>query len=404
MPRASLRRSPLRTLAAALATVAATAACTLIVDGKLDGRSTTPQDAGDGGPDAGPCEEIAFDDGSLADGGAAVTFHAGVGVVAFHSRAWLVVGDLNPSTGAFAFASDGGVIAVISDDSGGRPGFRQLGLLAGATQLHLPAGHGRLGSACFQVLAGTDDALHDSTLFALWTGGCEDPDLLVDAGTVSPRSRALDTGIGWTALDGGAVGLQLGGDGFVCGEGQGLASCSAPAAGLSIGRGPRQLDGLASADGTQLVWAQTNSAAGVTLLGPRFSGALPLSLPADVLVPLSPDISLALALVSGALHLRAFNSAGVLLGAETVLDQHDAAATALTANPIAGASRTIRATWIGGDGRARVLDLDGSDPGNLHATAAAQTLCGGPVRFVAPLNALWIATAAGEGVFLRRVP
>ena len=402
MPSPPLRRSPLRTLAAALATLAASAACTLIVDSKLAGHSTPA--AGDAGPDAGPCEEVAFDDFSLADGGGATTFHTGVGAVAFHSRAWFADGDTNPNTAAFAFASDAGVVAVVIDDSGLRPGFRQIGELAAVTRLHLPAGHGRLGSACYQVLAGTDDSLRDTTQFSLWGAGCTEPDPVLDAGSVTPRTRGLDTGIGWSALDGGVLGLQVGGDGYVCEESAGTASCSARVAGLSVGRGPRQLDGLASADGSQFVWAQTNAAAGVSLLGPSFTGQLTISIAADVLVPLAHDVSLALALVSGVLHLRAFNSAGTLLGAETVLDQHDTAASALTANPLSAASRNIRATWIGGDGRARVLDLDASDPGNLRATSASRTLCGGPVRFVAPLNALWIATAAGESVILRRVP
>ena len=262
-PRAH-HRSLLHPLAAALATFAASAACTLLVDSKLDGRTTTVADAG-------PCEEIAFDDGSLLDGGAAVYFHSGVGAVAFHSRAWWVEGDNNPSTAALAFASDAGVVAVNCDDSRGRPGFRIAGDLASVAQLYVPAGHGRLGSACYEVLTGTVDALRDTTLFALWTGGCVDPEASVDAGAVTPRTKALDTGIGWSALDGGVLGLHIGGDGILCGEGQGPASCSAGEAGLSPGRGPRQLHGFASADGTALVWAQTSGSNGLSLRSARLN-------------------------------------------------------------------------------------------------------------------------------------
>ena len=396
-PRAH-HRSLLHPLAAALATFAASAACTLLVDSKLDGRTTTVADAG-------PCEEIAFDDGSLLDGGAAVYFHSGVGAVAFHSRAWWVEGDNNPSTAALAFASDAGLVAVICDDSRGRPGFRIAGDLASVAQLYVPAGHGRLGSACYEVLTGTVDALRDTTLFALWTGGCVDPEASVDAGAVTPRTKALDTGIGWSALDGGVLGLHIGGDGILCGEGQGPASCSAGEAGLSPGRGPRQLHGFASADGTALVWAQTSGSNGLSLLGPRFNGVLSLSIPADVVVPLAPDVGLALGLSGGALHARAFSSAGSLLGAEGVVQLHDTGATSLTANPLAGASRIVRATWIGGDGQARVLDLDARDPSNLLASPGApRTLCGGPVRFVAPLSADWILTVVDAGVIVRRAP
>jgi hypothetical protein len=409
----SARRRRAGPLAAALVTGLAAAAlggaaCTLIVDSKLDSLDAGPSDAGDAG-----CEDQGFDDGSLADGGARIFLHTGIaGPFAFHGRAFFRPGDdawaYAPTVAAFA--SDAGVFALGAQEPGGaRPGFRLNDLLPDVSALALTAGHiGASGSPCGEVLATTLDTLHDTAGIALWSAGCTDLDTTDDAGVYTPRSVAADTGIGWSSLDGGRLGVELAGEGHLCWDTGRIYDCGAGVPGQLVGRGPRAIEGLEGTAGG-LIWVTSAPGVAVALQSGSFSPVAQVTVPSGAVVPLAADIALGLEAAGSILNARAFSTSGALLGAAAQFYTGDA--TTIVSSTLAatsyGSAALVRVAWVGSDGKGRVLDLDASDPANLHLAAghsAPRLVCGGAVRFVAPVSSKWVVVAAGEGLAVRPAP
>ena len=386
-------------------------ACTLIVDSKL-----SSFDAGaDSGPpaDGGPCDDVGFDDGSLPDGGAKIFLSTGIaGPFAFHGRAYFA-----PSAESWpyapavaAFASDAGVVALGAQEPGGqRPGFRVNGQLLDVSALSIAAGHiGLGGSPCAEVVATTLDTLHDAAALALWNQGCGNVDVTLDGGVYTPRSKGADTGVGWSAMDGGTLGLHLAGDGFVCAEEGGPQGCGARNSNQLVGRGPRSLEGMLSA-ASALAWVASVPGFGVALQSADFKSSAELTVPAGAVVPLAADIALGLESAGSIIDARAFNTTGALLGAAAQFSTGDG--TTIVAGTLAatsyGSASLVRVAWVGSDGQGRVLDLDASDPADLHLAAghaAPRLVCGGAVRFVAPVSSKWVVVAAGLGLAVRPAP
>ena len=401
-------------LAGLFAAALQTGACTLLVDSKLS--SLDAGASADAGSDAGPdgsCADVGFDDGSLPDGGARILLSTGVaGPFAFHGRAYFATSaEQWPAAPSVAvFGSDAGAIALGAIETDGqRPGFRINGQLSGATTLAIAAGHVSLGgSPCGQVLATTLDPLHDTATLALWNQGCGDVDVTLDAGVYSPRSKAADTGLGWSAMDGGVVGLHLAGEGLVCPEEGGAQGCSTRSTNQLVGLGPRALEGMLSATGA-LVWAASVPGSGVAVQSADFKSTAQVNVPAGAVVPLAADIALGLEAAGSSLSARAFNTSGALLGTAAQFSTGDA--TTIVAGTLAatsyGSASLVRAAWVGSDGQGRILDLDASDPANLRLAAGhagPRLVCGGAVRFVAPVSSKWVVVAAGEGLAVRRAP
>ncbi len=380
--------------------------CTLIVASKLSSADAGVQPAAD----SGSCADQGFDDDSLDDGGGVFHLDSGVGgPFAFHGRAWVDPGadgfDYAPSVAVFA--SDAGLIAVANlEVEGRRPGLRFSQPLAGVRTLSIAAGHYyNTGSPCGEVMAVADVPFDTTAALTFWSAGCSDPEIFIDAGVYSSRTVGSDTGIGWSSQDGGVLGIHLAGTGLVCAEEGGTQNCSSPVPNQLVGDGPRSLEGMVASGA--LVWATATPGHGVVLQSTDFaSGPQLVSVPSGAVVPLRGDIALGLEFSGSRLNARVFNSAGLLLGDAAQFD------TGSAANPSTLAATTygttlVRVAWVGTDGLGRVLDIDASDPANLHVSPDAATprvVCGGQVRFVAPMSSKWVVVAAGEGLAVRPAP
>ena len=380
---------------------------TLLVEGAI----AAPDSGGvpdgsfvDAGPDGGPCDDAPFDDG-VADGG--LTFKGNVTLLTVRGPA--SPPPLHAQPGYFpsfyAFVSQGHFYAGAADDRGpGVYGRLDQASDPAPTALVVGPAHAYKDFYCAHVMAGYYDSSRSKTLWLLHGPGCSSDNTPTDAGITvgAPDNRAA---IGWLGLaDGGGVyGHTVGGAQIGCPEGAYPPSCARAGAGIPLeSGGPQRLeglltpfgagswivsaDGLSNSDGELAYWSQD--------LASRGSPSGPLG-GASALVTL--DKGVAARLRSGQLRASLFD-AQTGGGAPATLDLRDPGASGLSLASFD--TGYALATWIGSDGRARVLEIDATLP--TLTFSDIRTLCGaGNVRTVAALNTHQLIVLEGASLSVR---
>lgn len=383
---------------------AACGACTLVVENRLSSHA----DAGPG--DAGPadCGEMPFYDGR--DDGGGETFHQGVAQVRWHGPAFPPDGREPANFGStLTFLADGGLVSA--------SGAHDIVYMQDLRELHptlaIPVGGHEAGGGygCSELLAATYDPLHDRTSWRLVPGGCVDEEIfydggIPDGGTTSGPPEEQGAALGWVAnLDGGTgmLAALYGGNGQSCREEIPFTCVPPKGAVVSLG-GARSLDGLLDAQGRP-VWAVTTFSAigaGDTQLWPNdFLAPLSVVPWAGSITLMAQDVALAARITDGQLEALLFDSTGAQLAVATLIPVGDPGAHALQIARFGGTGTTAMATWIAGDGTARLGTLGISNPALVTLTGVKE-LCGSAgTTFVAPMSNGAVAVQAGESMVLR---
>lgn len=390
----------MRTLAAGLL---ALAGCTLIVDRELSNHCVGAC------ADAGPCDELAFVDGT-SNGGQLI--HAGVTAPSFRGPAFPPPQKTARNFGStLAFVQDGGLQLVNGYESEPAssdppPIFLRGETNFAATSVSPMPGHEGPGSfGCAELLAASYDALHDRTSFTVIPGGCYDDSNFADAGSVAGGAAAFAPALGWAiGADGGSVVAALFGTSAQACDETVPFTCIPPRGGNVPAGDGRALDSLSAADGSP-VWLVTTAGAGVQLFRSDFSQ--PIGAPvvpwAGRTAALAADIGIAVRLVAGRLDAQVFDATAALRGAPASFSLSDASAHALEVSRILATAR-LRIAWLGGDGKARVATLDASAPAAITLSAPVEVCGSQGASFVAPLSSTVAAVQVGEALYLRRAP
>ena len=394
-----------RTIAGSVAAIAMSAAvagmsaasCTAIVEHELSSRSS------DGGfVDAGPCDDLIFLDGTPNDGGQ--FFHAGVTSPSFRGPAFPRAGRGASNFGsALTFQRDGGLELVGGFDPD-QVYFRAEEQWVASGAVPGPGHEGPASFGCAEIIAWSYDSLRDTTAFQLVAGGCGDDSVFYDGGTTTGTPGLQAPGLAWGSLPdgGGVVAAFLGGRVEACNETFPL-QCFPPQAIAIPTSGERRVDSLLTSDGANAWIVSAGGSGEVRLYRSDFGASTVVAPFAGPVAAIAADIGIATRLSNGHLETRLFNSSGAPVGVAASFDLGDAAAHGLEISRI-GTTPSLRATWLGGDGQARVATLDTSVGGAPRLTQA-RIICGSQgASFAAPVSSTTSVVLLGDALFLRHTP
>jgi hypothetical protein len=371
---------------------AAATSCTWIVENQLSSRQPL---------DAGPCNELRFDDGTDAGG---YVFHGGVTAPAFRGPAYPPAGRTADNFGStLAFLVDGGVVTVGGYQSD-QVFLRGQNYLA-TWVVPTPGHEGPGGFGCSEIFAATYDSLRDRTSYQLLNAGCGQTgqeDQSFDGGSFPGPPDPNGPALAWagSGTDGGTVAVAFATLGESCPEVFPL-SCFPPHGGsLTTGAG-RRMDALVDASG-QPVWMVAIAGADTRLYDAKFRGSIGAVSWAGPISALAPDVGVVMRIHSGQLEGQLFDSTGAKRANEAHFDLGDSAAHGLEISRL-GTTPVVRAAWIGGDGWARVASVDFSSSTSPRLSTPA-LVCGSQgASFVGPTSATTAAVLIGEALYLRHV-
>ena len=361
--------------------------CTVLVEHQLSQQSAV-------------CPDLIFLDGTANNGGQ--RFHGGVAFPSFRGPAYPAPGKSAESFGStLTFTFNGGL-----ELAGGFTGdtvFLRPETNYTATSASTAPGHEvpNVGG-CAQLLGASYDSFHDRTSLQLIPGGCADDSITFDGGSFPGKPGALAPALGWAGLpDGGGVfAAVLAGEGQSCPE-TFPPRCFPPRGGAVAAGGARRIDALADPQGLPL-WIVGTEGVDTRVYDANFGSPISAVAWSGPLAALAPDIGIVMRIQQGQLEAQLFDSTGARRGTEANFDLGDPLAHGLEIARL-GAAPVLRATWLGGDGQARVANYDASVATAPRLSTPA-VVCGSQgASFVAPTSSTTAAVLIGDALYLRHV-